>query len=123
MRDLYQNLILINFLFICINLGFYFIGNAFTQPTISGKSLNFTTLNSDSNSTVQGFQGGGGFNTAFIFGDFGKAITVFMNLISGGYVVNTLTVLGFPDYFVIPFQAILGIGTVVSLIYLVSGRW
>ncbi|WP_431753939.1 hypothetical protein [Nitrososphaera sp.] len=85
--------------------------------------VNFTTLQTSVNATTDIFGAGGGFNTAFIFGDFGKAITVFMQMISGGYIVETLQLLYFPDYFLVPFQAIVGVMTLGGLIYLVSGRF
>jgi hypothetical protein len=100
-----------------VNAAFY-PGTETLQPKV-----NFTTLQADVNSTTAGFGDGSGFNVDFIFGDYGKAITVFMNMISGGYIVQTMELLAFPDYFTIPFQAIIGVMTLGGLIYLVSGRF
>lgn len=124
MRDFFQMVLVLDLFFFCINLGLYMVNSAFYPDTETLQPVvNFTQLNENSTAIADGFGGGGGFNTAFIFGDFGKAITVFMQMISGGYIVETLQLLAFPAYFTIPFQAIVGIMTVGALVYLVSGRW
>jgi hypothetical protein len=64
----------------------------------------------------------GGFNIELIFGDFTKALSTFVNLATGAFVVSTLTNIGFPSTFVIPFQVILGFFGLISLAYLISGR-
>lgn len=122
MRDIYQIVIAFYLFMLCINLGFYFVGGALGIPGISSYSTNFNTLNSTYNSQAQSYAQGGGFNTALIFGDFGKGITDFMSIISGKYVLDTMTNIGMPDSLVLPMQVIVGFMAVVSLIYLVSGR-
>lgn len=123
MRDIYQIVIAIYLFFLCINMGFWFLGNALNIPLITGYSTDFNTLQDTYNSTAGDFQGGNAFNAAFIFGDFGKAINTFFGIISGAYVLNTMTIMGFSEYFVLPMQVIIvGFMSVISLIYLVSGR-
>jgi hypothetical protein len=124
MQAWFSAVLTLNLFFFCINLGLYMVNAAFyTDTETLQPKVNFTTLQADVNSTTAGFGDGNGFNTAFIFGDYGKAITVFMNMISGGYIVQTLELFAFPDYFTIPFQAIIGVMTLGGLIYLVSGRF
>ena len=124
MRDFFQMVLVLDLLFFCINLGLYMVNAAFYPGTETLQpQVNFTALNSNSTDIADSFEGGGGFNTAFIFGDFGKAITVFFQMISGGYIAETLQLLSFPVYFTFPFQAIVGTMTVGALVYLVSGRY
>ena len=122
MRDFYQIVSALMLFMLCLNGGFWFIGNALGIPGIAVFSTDFETLNDDYNTTAQGFDDDGGFNPVLIFGDFGKGINVFMELISGKYVLQTMTNFGFSDAFVFPLQVIVAFLTVVSLIYLVSGR-
>lgn len=140
MQAWFQAVLTLNLLFLFINLGFLFIGGILdtangvtsSDPTsLAGKSIDFDELGSNANNTVQSLNStGGGFNTAFIFGDFGKAISMFMDtastgiaLLSGGYIVHTLEAVGFPGSFTGPFQAIVLVMNVGAVAYLVSGRW
>ena len=116
--------LVLDLFFFCINLGLYMVNAAFYPDTETLQpKVNFTSLQGNVSTITDSFEGGGGFNTAFIFGDFGKAITVFVLMISGGYIVETLQLLYFPIYCTLPFQAIIGTLTVGGLIYLVSGRF
>ena len=82
------------------------------------------TLVADVNSITVSFDDGGGdWNPVLIFGDFTRTITVFMEIISGGYIVTTLENLGLPAFFTVQFQTILGVMTLGSLGYLISGRF
>jgi hypothetical protein len=124
-------LISVYLFFLCVSAGFWYFGvelqraGVFTEgnnPAID-RSLNFTTLNNNFNSTAEGYEGGAGFNPAFIFGDFGKAITEFMNVVTGGYAVQMLGKLGFPESMQTIVQTIVvGFGSIGALIYLISGR-
>ena len=123
MQAWFSAVLTINLFFFCINMGLYMVNAAFYPDTDTLQpKVNFTSLKGNVSTITDGFETDGGFNTAFIFGDFAKAITVFMQMISGGYIVETLQLLAFPVYFTLPFQAIVGVMTVGGLIYLVSGR-
>jgi hypothetical protein len=129
MQAFFQIVLTLDLFFLCINLGLYMANSAFfpdeansAHPVIP-QAVNFTQLNENSTAIADSFEGGGGFNTAFIFGDFGRAITVFFQMVSGGYIVDTLNVLGFPGYFTVALQAIVGTMTIGALVYLVSGRF
>lgn len=122
MRDLYQIVVALFMFMLCINGGFWFIGNALGIPGIAVYSTDFETLNQTYGNQANEFEDDGGFNPALIFGDFGRGITVFMELISGKYVLATMTNFGLSESFILPIQVIVGFMTVVSLVYLVSGR-
>lgn len=108
--------------FLCINFGLWFIGSSLDLDSIKGMSIDFQAQNITLQNQINTFESGGGFDLDLIFGDFRKAINVFMQMISGGYVVNTLTSLGFPEDFTLPMRVVIGFMTIGSLIYLVSGR-
>lgn len=122
MRVLFEIVLAFNLFVLCINVGFYFIGNGLGIDSVSNMSLDVETINSELNSTSQDFGTQGGFNPELIFGDFGRAITLFMQIISGGYILETLTNVGLSQDLIIPMQMVIGFSTVISLLYLLSGR-
>jgi len=129
MQAWFSAVLSINLFFLCINLGLYMANSAFypeqadTDSPVIPQAVNFTALNENSTVIVDSFGDGGGFNPALIFGDFIKAGTTFMQLVSGGYIVQTLNLLGFPGYFTMAFQGIVGVMTIGGLLYIVSGRF
>ena len=128
MQAWFSAVLTINLFFLCINLGLYLVNSAFypeqantDRPAIP-QYVNFTQLNQTNAAIVDDFGNGGGFNPALIYGDFLKAGSTFLQLISGGYIFQTLQLLGFPSYFTYAFQGVVGVMTVGGLLYLVSGR-
>ena len=122
MRDLMQITLAVSLFGLIMNGSFYFVGTALGVPAIVGYSSDLQAIENNLDTQAQSFNNTGGFNPALIFGDFGKAITVFMNLISGHYFLIVLTSFGFAESFVFMLQVVFGFLTVASLIYLVSGR-
>lgn len=119
------------FFFLCISAGFWYFGKELENSgivtegnnPILGRSLDFDEVNTGFNSTAAGYEGGAGFNPSFIFGDFGKGITEFMNIVSGGYVLQMMTKLGFPQSFQTIMQVlVMGFGAIGALVYYISGR-
>jgi hypothetical protein len=62
------------------------------------------------------------FNIAFIFGDFGRAVTEFMKVVTSGYVFDMMGLFGFPQSFITGVQVVFSLGVIMTLIYLISGR-
>lgn len=122
MQPLLHMVLAFNLFIFCINVGFYFIGNGLGIDGVSKMSMDVTTTTANLNSTSQEFSSEGGFNPELIFGDFGRAITLFMQMISGGYVLDTMQSVGLSEYLILPIQMVLGFMTVGSLLYLLSGR-
>lgn len=109
--------------FLCVNLGFWWIGNTLGVESLTGNSIDFETLNSTMAGHADDFESGGGFNFDFIFGDFGKGLTQFWNIISGGYLLATMTNIGFDENFIFPLQVIaVGYLGVIAGVYYISGR-
>jgi hypothetical protein len=119
------------FFLLLVNGAFWWFGtelenagliNPFNNP-IKDKGDGFIEQGTQFNDTINSFEGGGGFNPIFLFGDFGKGVTAFFQAVSGGYVMDTLGRLGmsevFQTYMQIVVLGFLGVGT---LIYYISGR-
>ena len=121
-QELARSVIWIYVFVLCLSVGLWWFGNQFNIPAIADKSLPLDELADDYNATSQTYAGGAGFNPAFIFGDFPKAITDFMSIIFGGYLYKTLLLFGFPGDLVTGLTALTGFLVVGSLVYLVSGR-
>lgn len=110
---------------ICISAGMYFFGTELGISKITDYSLNMAALNDTFKRQAEEYDQsdeGGGFNIIFVFGDFTKAITQFMQIVTGHYVFNMMEKFGFAQSFVVGTQVIFGLGVVGSLIYLISGR-
>lgn len=106
---------------ISVSAAFYFFGTELGISALTDRSLDLTHLQTTLNSTAQSYQTNP-FNAALIFGDFGRGITNFMNIISGGYLFTLMAKFGMAQSFIYGVQIIFGIGVVMTLIYLVSGR-
>src|SRR6185503_16222728 len=107
---------------LCLSAGLWFFGEQLAIPAIADKSLPLDELADGYNSTVLGYEGGAGFNPVFLFGDYGKSITEFLNIIFGGYLYKMLLLFGFAQSFITGMVVITGFLVVGTLIYLVSGR-
>lgn len=108
---------------LCINAGFWWIGNSLGIEGIADQSLDFGTLNNTFTGQAEDFESGGGFNFDFIFGDFGKGLTSFWNLVSGKYFLDTLNNIGIDPNLIFPLQVIVvGYLAVIVGIYYISGR-
>lgn len=123
MRDALVMLIGAYLFILCVNGALWFLGNAFGLDTVSGLSLNFTSLNTNLTNQGKEFGEDGGFNPELIFGDFGKGITQFWQLISGGFLMEFMERLGLDSNFILPMQVtVVGFLGVIAGIYYISGR-
>lgn len=119
------------FFFLCVSAGFWYYGkelenagilNSNNNPILN-QSLNLTELRGNFSSTVSGYQSGNAFNPALIFGDFGRGVTEFVKVVSGGYAMDMMQKLGFSQSFQTIMQVlVVGFGAAGALIYYISGR-
>lgn len=121
-QELARSVVWIYVFVLCLSVGLWWLGNQFSIPAIADKSLPLEQLAESYNTTSQTYAGGAGFNPSFIFGDFPKAITEFMSIVTGGYLYKIMLLFGFPGDLVTGMQALTGFMVIGSLIYLVSGR-
>lgn len=131
MQQFMSMVLSIEIFIMCVSGSFYFIGAELGLTAIQrlGQPTNDATpadslqnLNSTFRATASTYQTKP-FDALLIFGDFSRAITNFMNIISGGYLFNVMQHLGiFPASFTIIIQVVFGLSVIMTLIYLVSGR-
>ena len=123
MRTLYGIAIALNFFILILNGAFFWIGSALEQPQIIARSNNFLETNATIAEQVDSVDtSANAFNPALIFGDFLGGINLFINFVSGGFIFGTLQGFGFDIYLITLFQVIVGVTTLFSIIYLLSGR-
>lgn len=106
---------------ICISGGMWFFGSELGITAIADRSLDMDALTNSFNATAQDYQTDP-FNAIFIFGDFGRAITEFLNIVSGGYIFSMMGLFGFAQSFITGVQVAFGLGVIMTLVYLISGR-
>jgi len=121
MQELMRIVLSIEMFIMCISCGMWFFGEQLNMTTIKNMSLPLETLASNFNATVLGYETNP-YNPAFIFGDFGRAITQFMQIVSGNYVFNIMGLFGMPISFIVGVSVIYFFAVLGTLIYLISGR-
>lgn len=121
MREFMYMILSAQLFVICISAAMWFFGQELGIPDVEDRSLNMEGLEDSFNATAQTYRTGG-FDPIFIFGDFQKAITQFLDIVSGGYVFDMMALFGFAQSFVVGIQVIFGLGVIATLIYLISGR-
>lgn len=121
MQQLMAMVLSLELFVMCISTGFWFFGEQLNMSTIKHYSLNITTLNRSFNATVLGYETNP-YNPAFIFGDFGRGITQFMQIVTGNYFFGIMGLFGFPESFIIAVSVIYFFAVIGTLIYLISGR-
>ena len=107
---------------ICLNCGFFFIGNALEIPGIANHSLDFDQLKNDVENQTETAVDDNSWDPTLIFGNFLAGAQVVLNIISNGYVIDTMTNIGFSEDFTFPMQAIWGVVSCLSVVYMISGR-
>lgn len=123
MRVLYEIAVAFSLFILMINFAFYWIGNSLGIDSVANLSNNFLETNATIAAQVDGIDTSeNAFNPALIFGDFFGAVNLFIDFISGGFILNTLQGFGFDIYFLTGIQVMMGALTLFSIIYLISGR-
>jgi len=109
------------FFIMCIAVAFWVFGTELGLTQIQARSVDLEAIEQRYNSTAQGYETSP-FNAAFIFGDFGRAITEFMTSIFHGNLGVMIAKFGFAASFTLGIIVLDGLAAVCTLIYLVSGR-
>lgn len=112
-------------LFMAINGAIWLVGTSLNNSFLLGSAISPSTTSAGLNGSINTLPTNGGFNTDFIFGDWTKPINTGWNLISGGYILNTLSnlgMLGLAGNFIVFFQMLVLFMTLGTVLYWFSGR-
>lgn len=113
-----QVLIRLYLLMICINGGIYFITSATPFGVDLGGNSNLLLLGSQLEEQKKSL------NISVIpLGDFIAGLQVLLNVISGSFILSTLQLFNLSSSFITVLEILLSFATVMSIIYMISGRF
>lgn len=111
---------------LCLNLGFFFIGNVLGISSLQHTYIDPQAYIQSQTALVKNSTGGNeGFNTVFVFGDFIKAINMFLALYTNQPLIDMIGLICLNCqgivYFTLPLQAIFAILNTIAIIALLRG--
>lgn len=121
MQEMMRIVISLELFALCVAAAFWFFGTELGIIAIRDRSLDLEALQENYNATAQTYQTDP-FNIALVFGDFGRAITQFMQAVATGELQELAQRWGFVQIFLFGFLTVIGLLVIMTLIYLVSGR-
>lgn len=113
-----QVLIRLYLLMICLNGGIYFITTSTPFGVDLGGNTNLILLGDTFEEQKKSLQ-----ISVIPLGDFIAGLQVLINVISGSFIISTLQLFGLSSSFITVLQIILSFATVMSIIYMISGRF